>query len=449
MKHNDGSSAADEEGLHNKVRSRTWSGTSSIHSYTCEDDRRLTELSSSNDFGADLLGLSLAASMVGEHARLSWEEASVLTTDVTELHSTTLQASQRAIKAEKMLHKLYRVTHNFKQQLDVIKLEKKLLVKEVKQLRNSQAVYEAAQREGNRNSLISALESYVAGALKLHETTLKQAVHSTRAEQDRLNLVLASITSNEEEDAPVLEVATNTQGTQTDPDDVVVKPVAAKPDVCSSTTPRSVGFGTFSGGALGFGSMKRFQNAHLNTSTIRPSLKESSSLSEHADDSRKTQIPVQSDTLETNADSQLPVISKPDSSEKENINRPYTPLKLSCVTPIHMSKSFVSYTNTPRENEEPTTPAPSRMSNITFSPSVPSKISLLPQHRNQFMSPMAPSPVAHTGQQVDLEIVDSIVLRSLSLPEEMSTGGVALTDSSYSESEIGQLYDAIDSLYEI
>ena len=411
------------------VRSRTWSGASSVYSYASQDDRRLSDLTCSPRIGADLLQLSQAASMVGEHARLSSEEATVLTTDVAQLHTTTVQATERATAAETMLRRLCKVTQDAKQQLSVVKMEKKLLVREVKQLRQWQAEHLAKEHEGTRNDMLSALESYVVGALQLHETTLKQA--HTKAEQEKLDQVLANAPSNEE----YVEVATSTQGTQTDPAEFVIietSPLPSPPPV-----QKSMGFGPFGGaGSFGFGAnFKKFQIE----SALAPSVLTNNTASKHdipAAELNTTPSSSDYSILATQAntfDAIRQVTTQPDlsdatldiniSAEKEN--RPYTPIRLSCVKPVKTTfKSLSAHRNT--------TPTTER------SWVVPTRISIFGQ---QSMSPFEndESPTADTRQ---VEPTDSAIFRSLSLPEEMSNGG------SDCPVEISRIHTEIETLYE-
>ena len=442
MKYQEISSEQSDMDEQENVILRTWSSTSRCPSFASEDDRRLSDLTSSPRIGADLMSLSHAASMIGVHARLSWEEASVLTTDVTELHTTTSQATQRALKAEKGLHKLYKVTHDMKQQMVVMKVEKKVLVKEVRLLRKSIAAHEATKKEETRNNMLSALESYVAGILKFHETTLKQAVHS-KAEQQQLYHALESATSNDD-DGSVMVATSNAQGTQTDPADIVGVNLAATP---STPVPiKSIGFGAFSGGALGFGNMKKFQNVHMKSAERRLSSKEELSTISIKLDVGKSEDIVKSDALENKNTSSLFI--ELESSEKENRGRSYTPIKLSCVTPKQIPQQFFPYSSTPTEQKHERRKVASYFDMTTSArSSVPPIVSLLPSFTHQFLSPFADnaSPIADAKRTVTLASEDSMALRSLSLPEEISKGG---NDNTLCPVEISRIYDEIECLYE-
>ena len=425
----------------NNDRSRTCSSSTRSSSYASEDDRRLSDLTSSSRIGADLMTLSHTASVINVHAQLSWEDASVLTKDITELHATAFQQTQRALKAEKGLRKLCKVTHDMNQQIDVMKVEKKVLVKEVRLLRKSIAAYEAMKKEDTRNNTLSALEIYVAGILQFHETILKQAVHS-KAEQKQLYHVLESDTSND--DGSVMVTTTNIQGTQTDPVGIAALNIVSNPSTPLHT--KSIGFGAFSGGALGFGNMKKFQNAHMKSVERKSSIKEELSTESVKLDVCKSKAIVKSEVPENETTSSL--IMEIESSEKENRNRSYAPIQLSCRTPIQNSQQFFSYSSTPTIQKQGRGKTPS-YSDVASSDrsSVPSNVSLLSSFTHQLLSPFSDfaSPLADANGTVTLASSDSIVLRSLSLPEEMSKGG---DDNTLCPVEISRIYDEIECLYE-
>ena len=438
------------------VRSRTWSGggASSVYSYASHDDRRLSDLTCSPSIGGDLLQLSQAASMVGEHARLSSEEATVLTTDVAQLHTAAIQATQRADAAETMLRKVYIVAQDLKQQLSVVKMEKKLLVREVKHLRQWQAEHEAKEHEGTRNGMLSEFETYVVGALQLHETTLKQA--HTKAEQEKLDQVLAAAPSNEE------YVQTSTRGTQTDPAEFEIIDSSSLPSLLP--VQKSMGFGPFGGaasfgfganfknfakaepettsgsfaGRAGFGFGTNFKNFHSQNAiapsvlTMRTASDDSpaselittSSSSEHSISATQADRSDATSQVTTKTDLLNAILDMSVSPEKEN--RPYSPIRLSYVKPVKTSfKSFSSYRTT--------TPTTER------SWVVPTKISIFGQQSmSPFQNEESPTPDTRQVEPTD----DTVIFRSLSLPEEISNGG---RDCPV---EISTIYSEIQTLYE-
>lgn len=161
------------------TRTRTYSGDSNsvLSSVVSEDDRRLNDLSHTLEgvIGADLLGLSQAAQMVNEHARLASQEASVLTDDMADAGQTAEEALERAVKAEKAVTILHREKKNLQKQLESKRVERRVLAKEVKVLRKENTTLKQLQQDYERQDVLLALEQHVRGALEVHEQQLAMA----------------------------------------------------------------------------------------------------------------------------------------------------------------------------------------------------------------------------------------------------------------------------------
>jgi len=179
------------------LRSRTFSSeTVSVCSVLTEDDRRLHDLVASHtlELGADLLGLSQAAQMVNEHARLASHEASLLTDTMSVVEKTADEALGRAQKAETVTKRVSRENATLQQQLDQLKVDRKVLAREVKALRKENSSLKQFQQDYQRQETLLALEQHVRGALVVHEEQLAIAKRNT------------AVSVNQEEDS-VEEVA--------------------------------------------------------------------------------------------------------------------------------------------------------------------------------------------------------------------------------------------------
>ena len=167
------------------MRGRTFSnGTVSVCSFVSDDDRRIDDLTHSLEgvVGADLLGLSQAAQMVNEHARLASQEASILTDDMALAAMAAQDALERAIKAEKAAMRLHRENVALQHQLDQLMVDRKVLAKEIKSIRRENSLLKQYQQDSKRQEMMLALEHHVRGALLVHEKQLAAANRNTRAE---------------------------------------------------------------------------------------------------------------------------------------------------------------------------------------------------------------------------------------------------------------------------
>ena len=168
------------------LRTRSYSSGTvvSVCSVLSEDDIRLNGLSQSLEgiVGADLLGLSQAAQMLNEHARLASHEASILTDDITIATRTVDSALERSIKAEKAVMRLYRENINLQNQLDNLMIERKVLAREIKSMRKENITLKQFQQDCKRQEMMLALEQHVRGALIVHEQQLATANRNKQIE---------------------------------------------------------------------------------------------------------------------------------------------------------------------------------------------------------------------------------------------------------------------------
>ncbi|KAI2488971.1 hypothetical protein MHU86_25634 [Fragilaria crotonensis] len=236
------------------MRGRTFSnGTVSVCSFVSDDDKRIDDLTQSLDgiVGADLLGLSQAAQMVNEHARLASQEASILTDDMALAAVAAQDALERAVKAEKAAMRLHRENVALQHQLDQLMVDRKVLAKEIKSIRRDNALLKQYQQDSKRQEMMLALEHHVRGALLVHEKQLAAANRNTRAESwdyaDKAPTEIADAPTGT--DAPEIVEASENQAEPPSAFVVISPPMEkSKPQI---VTTRSVGFG--GAGLAGYG----------------------------------------------------------------------------------------------------------------------------------------------------------------------------------------------------
>jgi hypothetical protein len=168
----------------NNNRARTFSSDTTISvcsSVRTEDDRRAATLQEVMGAGAaaDILGLSQAAQMLKEHARLASQEAELLTGDMAIASQKAQDALSRAFHAQKLVTELSRENATLGHQLDQLKMERRVLAKEVKALRREQSALKQFQQDYQRQEMLLALEHHVRGALIVHEEQLAIATKNT------------------------------------------------------------------------------------------------------------------------------------------------------------------------------------------------------------------------------------------------------------------------------
>ena len=149
-------------------RARSWSDSCSLQSCTSDDERRLSDLSRQLEgtLGADLMGLSHAAQMLGENSRMVSHEASLLTQDVHLAQETCQEAKKRANKAESAVKILYTKQKRLIGELEKSKKERGVLKRQVV------ALLKENEDLKKQNEVVRALELHVAGALHAHERQL-------------------------------------------------------------------------------------------------------------------------------------------------------------------------------------------------------------------------------------------------------------------------------------
>jgi len=179
------------------LRSRTFSSsettTASFSSsiLPSDDDKQLNDITQSLDgtgFGADLVGLSLTANMINERVRLATNEASILTEDMTSANRTTNDALDQSQKAIQTAKKKYKENKRLKSQLEYLKLERKVLCREVKTLRKENNYLKNLEHESKRQEILLALEQHIHGALQIHEQQLLPISKSNCTSQNTVRI---------------------------------------------------------------------------------------------------------------------------------------------------------------------------------------------------------------------------------------------------------------------
>ncbi len=139
------------------------------HLDTLTDDIQLVhELSEKlhGVLGSDLLALVNAADMIREHSKLAFQEASDLVIDVNQATLQAQEADIQARQARKIGRALYKENLELKCQVEKLRHEKRLLVKEVKTLREEAA-------ETRKFDSWRLLEQHVLGSMAIHEMMIK------------------------------------------------------------------------------------------------------------------------------------------------------------------------------------------------------------------------------------------------------------------------------------
>ena len=117
-------------------------------------------------FGTDLLRLWDAAQHTRDFSRMVSEESKLSVEDIIQAQTTAKKALKRAKRAESAVRKLQQENKTLHVQLEKTTSERRVLLKEVKSLRQ----YVATSRKMEMEQL---LQQHVAGALLLHEEQLK------------------------------------------------------------------------------------------------------------------------------------------------------------------------------------------------------------------------------------------------------------------------------------
>mmetsp|Transcript_10249 Transcript_10249/g.15734 ORF Transcript_10249/g.15734 Transcript_10249/m.15734 type:complete len:441 (+) Transcript_10249:62-1384(+) len=134
-----------------------------------EDEARLNDLTLRLDgsgFGADLVGLILAAQTLGGCARLAGKEAAVATDDYQKAREMAERCKNQTRQACLMARKLHDENRALEHKLKRSNKEKKALVGKIKSL------IEVNDSLKERQNTRVALEQYVCDALEVHESQL-------------------------------------------------------------------------------------------------------------------------------------------------------------------------------------------------------------------------------------------------------------------------------------
>lgn len=158
-----------EEGTCSVVdqRSRTWSACIASVDHT---DMRLCEITDelTRSQTADVLALQNAAAMLQEHVRLASQEAVLAVHDTVQAQSSSDEWKRRAIRAEDQCAALWDENAQLKMQNEKLGMERRVLVKEVRKLRKA---------ESSKQDYWKHFESYLKGAMNLHEQRLKNTLN--------------------------------------------------------------------------------------------------------------------------------------------------------------------------------------------------------------------------------------------------------------------------------
>jgi hypothetical protein len=117
---------------------------------------------------ADLLVLQNAAHMLQAHAVWASQEAAWAVQDLAASHAATCEWQQRALAAELKLAQVEASQGHLTARHERCKQERRLLIREVRKLRSP-----VTQPTADDGSLWTQCETYVLGALRLHEAQLK------------------------------------------------------------------------------------------------------------------------------------------------------------------------------------------------------------------------------------------------------------------------------------
>ncbi|CAB9500664.1 expressed unknown protein [Seminavis robusta] len=130
-------------------------------------------------FGTDLLRLWDAAQHMRDFARLVSEESSISANDILQAQAVARNALRRAKRAESVAHNLHTRNRELKRQVLKLSGERRLLVQEVKSLRQQAAT-------ARKLDMQRLLHQHVAGALLVHEEHLKATIMAQQKQQQQL-----------------------------------------------------------------------------------------------------------------------------------------------------------------------------------------------------------------------------------------------------------------------
>eukprot|EP00547_Thalassionema_nitzschioides_P017187 CAMPEP_0194240918 /NCGR_PEP_ID=MMETSP0158-20130606/6956_1 /TAXON_ID=33649 /ORGANISM="Thalassionema nitzschioides, Strain L26-B" /LENGTH=458 /DNA_ID=CAMNT_0038975723 /DNA_START=15 /DNA_END=1390 /DNA_ORIENTATION=- len=154
----------------------------------------LTHALDGTGFGADLVGLSLAAQTLGGCAQLAGQEAAVATEDYQEARETAERCKKQTRQACLMARKLHEENCALTLKVKRTQKEKKVLVEKVK------ALIETNKSLKERQSTRVALEQYVCDALEVHESQLLLPRRRRNTSEDMIILEESSVVWEEAEE---------------------------------------------------------------------------------------------------------------------------------------------------------------------------------------------------------------------------------------------------------
>jgi hypothetical protein len=151
-----------------RILERCASDEDDIQESSQKDIQHVHELSSKlyGVLGSDLMALINAADMIREHSKLAFQETSEVVTDLSKAKLQAEESANQAKQASKVGRKLFEENLELKGDIDRLRREKRLLVKEVKTLREEAA-------ETRKFDSWRLLEQHMLGSMAIHEMVMK------------------------------------------------------------------------------------------------------------------------------------------------------------------------------------------------------------------------------------------------------------------------------------
>lgn len=149
---------------------------------------------------SEILALQNAARMLQEHARLASEEASTNAQDNVQLQEQVCTWKERALSAERENVRLAQENTVLQDCTHKLKKERKILVKEVRSLRQN-------IKEKEKKDTWQQIESYVTGALSFHEGQLRR---DSRSPSPKNEVSLSDLNSSSSTGSSAVDVNRDT-----------------------------------------------------------------------------------------------------------------------------------------------------------------------------------------------------------------------------------------------
>lgn len=151
-----------------RILERCASDENDTQEYCTKDIQQVHRLASRlyGVLGSDLMALINAADMIREHSKLAFLETSEVVTDLTRAKLQAEESALQAKQARKVGRQLLEENLLLKDEIDRLRREKRLLVKEVKTLREEAA-------ETRKFDSWRLLEQHILGSMAIHEMVLK------------------------------------------------------------------------------------------------------------------------------------------------------------------------------------------------------------------------------------------------------------------------------------